>query len=480
MTQRSLELTAETGITFDAAVISEEALGWAREYNYRLVTGLTDTTRKLVQQSVSTFVETPGMTRADLESLLAPGFGESRASMIAVTEVTRAYSEATNQQQALIRDETGIEMRRVWNSLRDSVVCPVCAPLHGMPEEDWKAEFPNGPPAHPGCRCSTSLTMDDEATVRAEAIASQTARERVMREKVEGEKPGAELTPHERLIEKVRQVRPDATDDQLEMFADVMTLDRERYIDYAAKLGIEDGETLADEYFTWHKEKTRQEAKQRWDYQAGLSIQRRGFEGRGSAMVNLGDEMQELAEMGTYGQSLDDVEALLAKHNVRLEVLNDTPAEGVYEYTSKLAHMLERNPVLQRTLDDYVDVISYREHRWPGQTATAEYDPLTRTINVYPLRLGEDEWRIRNGSTWIHEIGHAAEDYAPNLAESRVFGELDQRIVSMYGYGSFDEDFAETYTALVGKWEMGQVPTWVPEKYQYMLDHVPGLSEWLE
>ena len=116
MTQRSLELTAETGITFDAAVISEEALGWARDYNYRLVTGLTDTTRKLVQQSVSTFVETPGMTRRDLESLLAPAFGENRASMIAVTEVTRAYSQATNQHQQMLRDEYGLEMRRFWQT----------------------------------------------------------------------------------------------------------------------------------------------------------------------------------------------------------------------------------------------------------------------------------------------------------------------------------------------------------------------------
>jgi len=58
-----------------------------------------------------------------------------------------------------------------------------------MPEEKWKAEFPDGPPSHVNCRCSTSLTLDDAATVEAEALASQTAREREMREKVEGEKP---------------------------------------------------------------------------------------------------------------------------------------------------------------------------------------------------------------------------------------------------------------------------------------------------
>ena len=186
MTQRSLELTAETGITFDAAVISEEALGWARDYNYRLVTGLTDTTRKLVQQSVSTFVETPGMTRRDLESLLAPAFGENRASMIAVTEVTRAYSQATNQHQQMLKDEYGLEMRRVWQTRRDELVCPICGPLNGMPEDDWPLNLKDGPPAHPRCRCADSLTSDDAATVRAEAIAKQTAREKLLREQVEG------------------------------------------------------------------------------------------------------------------------------------------------------------------------------------------------------------------------------------------------------------------------------------------------------
>jgi len=39
------------------------------------------------------------------------------------------------------------------------------------------------------CRCSTSLTMDDAETLRQEAIASQTAREKLLREKVAGEKP---------------------------------------------------------------------------------------------------------------------------------------------------------------------------------------------------------------------------------------------------------------------------------------------------
>jgi len=87
----------------------------------------------------------------------------------------------------------GLEMRRRWDTLRDDLTCAVCGPLNGMPEENWVAEFPNGPPAHVNCRCSTSLTMDDADTLRQEAVAGQTAREKLLREQVAGEKPGAEV-----------------------------------------------------------------------------------------------------------------------------------------------------------------------------------------------------------------------------------------------------------------------------------------------
>jgi len=94
----------------------------------------------------------------------------------------------------------------------------VCGPLNGMPEENWVAEFPNGPPAHVNCRCSTSLTMDDAETLRQEAIASQTAREREMREKVEGVPEGIKLPPVtgiEALWQNVRDMQGERAEDIL-------------------------------------------------------------------------------------------------------------------------------------------------------------------------------------------------------------------------------------------------------------------------
>jgi hypothetical protein len=180
-TGRMLQLMDEVGIGADVAVISQEALEHARRYTYDLVTGLDDTTRRLVREAMTTWQGTPGMTRGDLVSLLEPAFGEYRANMIAVTEVTRAYSAATNQYQRLAID-AGVDMRRVWLTTRDQLVCPICGPLHGLPEEDWRIAHPDGPPAHPNCRCSTELTVETVEEARARGEQAQEERRRTLEE----------------------------------------------------------------------------------------------------------------------------------------------------------------------------------------------------------------------------------------------------------------------------------------------------------
>jgi len=176
---RTMQLMEEIGFGADIAVISQEALQYSQAYTYELVTGLTDTTRELVRGAMSTYQATPGMTRADLVKLLEPAFGEYRANMIAVTEVTRAYSAATNQYQSMAQD-AGLDMRRVWLTLRDQLVCPICGPLHGLPEEDWRIAHPTGPPAHVNCRCSTELTIETLEEARARGEAAQAERMRII------------------------------------------------------------------------------------------------------------------------------------------------------------------------------------------------------------------------------------------------------------------------------------------------------------
>jgi hypothetical protein len=81
-----------------------------------------------------------------------------RAESIAVTEITRAYSQAENLSQQMLRD-MGLETVRIWNTAHDEIVCPICWPLNQTKEDEWGTEYSDGPPAHPRCRCFTSIRI---------------------------------------------------------------------------------------------------------------------------------------------------------------------------------------------------------------------------------------------------------------------------------------------------------------------------------
>jgi len=157
-TQYAIEAAVAVGVDFDIALINVAAAEWAEGYSYELVSGLVDTTRKVVSRATRRFIETPGMTIGELRDLLKPAFGPVRAQMIAVSETTRAYSAATNIYQRMLIAQ-GLPMVRIWNTAADERVCPVCGPLEGQPESVWAGRFPGGPPAHTNCRCWTTLTM---------------------------------------------------------------------------------------------------------------------------------------------------------------------------------------------------------------------------------------------------------------------------------------------------------------------------------
>lgn len=48
----------------------------------------------------------------------------------------------------------------IWMTEEDARVCPICGPLHGSRRRVWGRIFPDGPPAHPRCRCEIVYTGD--------------------------------------------------------------------------------------------------------------------------------------------------------------------------------------------------------------------------------------------------------------------------------------------------------------------------------
>jgi len=156
--EQALREAAALNLDVDAVVVNQAALAWAREYSYELVSGIMDTTRGLISEAIAQFVETPGMTIGDVEELLSSAFGRTRAEMISVTEITRAYSRGSAIYQKLLRNY-GLEMERVWQTCADERVCPICAPLNGQPERVWGDVYTDGPPSHVRCRCWVNLRM---------------------------------------------------------------------------------------------------------------------------------------------------------------------------------------------------------------------------------------------------------------------------------------------------------------------------------
>lgn len=113
-------------------------------------------------------------------------FSPTRAETIAITEITTAISAAENaarqdramddperrakeQPDGTPADRPGVGPGdgrlkpppvivsdgtvAIWQTAEDERVCPVCGPLHDARATRWATQFPNGPPAHPRCRC---------------------------------------------------------------------------------------------------------------------------------------------------------------------------------------------------------------------------------------------------------------------------------------------------------------------------------------
>lgn len=153
-------LEAATGVVIDWTATYADAAGWARAHAGELIGGILENTQKAVGEIVATWIETPGATMGDLFAALGPdslfAFSESRAQMIAVTEVTSAYAEGgAIAAQSL---EEYFTIIKTWHTNNDAIAmkCLLCWPLEGESVEGVDGMFSDGwvrPQRHPRCRC---------------------------------------------------------------------------------------------------------------------------------------------------------------------------------------------------------------------------------------------------------------------------------------------------------------------------------------
>jgi len=111
----------------DWEFVNQSALRFLNEYRFTAIDGITEVTRRQVQEAIANWIRS-GDPLARLVEQLTPIFGATRAEAIASTEVTRIFARGnlTSWQS------TGFIGGKRWMTARDERVCPLCGPLHGQ------------------------------------------------------------------------------------------------------------------------------------------------------------------------------------------------------------------------------------------------------------------------------------------------------------------------------------------------------------
>lgn len=153
------------GERMDVTSPRSRAAVWASRHAGDLFDKIDGTTRDAVREAVSAFIQTEGMTLANVVDLLP--LDESRATSIAVTEITRAFAQGELIAGDEMRAEyPGVAVRKTWFTNADDRVCSICGPMDGQ-DVDLDGVFYGGdgekytePPTHPNCRCWIDVTTD--------------------------------------------------------------------------------------------------------------------------------------------------------------------------------------------------------------------------------------------------------------------------------------------------------------------------------
>ncbi|MCP4536247.1 MAG: hypothetical protein GY832_03800 [Chloroflexi bacterium] len=152
------------GLGVDWDMVNISASRWSRDYGYKMVSGLTKTTREGLQETIPQFFE-DGLTLGQLREKLGRWYGPIRADMIATTEVTRASVQGEIGIADQLRGQ-GIDMVMIWKTNNDEIVCPICGPRNNKAQGDGWTE---PPPAHPRCRCWIGHRVRETASVEEQA-----------------------------------------------------------------------------------------------------------------------------------------------------------------------------------------------------------------------------------------------------------------------------------------------------------------------
>lgn len=148
------------------------ASAWATAQSAWLADRLTQTTAERLARIIA-LRERLDLTATTASEMALVLFGEQRATDIAITEITRATSFG---RRAMLEELERAAERRLFHErwqtelFGPSNVCPLCGPLDGLVDDEWRQTLVGfeaagyrfdtaqvGPPLHPRCACGIVL-----------------------------------------------------------------------------------------------------------------------------------------------------------------------------------------------------------------------------------------------------------------------------------------------------------------------------------
>lgn len=166
LTSAAEELIGELDVDYSFSLKNPRAVKYIAEHGAKLVTGINDTTRSYLGTVINDGVDGgwsyDRMAKAitDRFSQFAVGVPqkhiESRAHLVAVTEVGQAY-EAGNEIVVNDLTKAGLKMEKKWDTVGDDRVSDGCLENERAGWIPIDEEFPSGdmrPLRFPGCRCT--------------------------------------------------------------------------------------------------------------------------------------------------------------------------------------------------------------------------------------------------------------------------------------------------------------------------------------
>jgi len=155
---------ADPELGVDWSLDSPEAQEFIDQYGLDLARGLNRTTVTNVRGALVGGLK-EGLARDDLATLVsdaAGGMPEWRAGLIAQTETIRAYTQGSLQ----VYDRAGVEAKQWLDG--QAGACDECEALDGevVPLGETFSSGDDGPPLHPGCRCTVAAAEAGEGGVK--------------------------------------------------------------------------------------------------------------------------------------------------------------------------------------------------------------------------------------------------------------------------------------------------------------------------